>query len=440
MSAGKTKALIIENNKQFVDEVAEALPGYIDYQHVRFSEAHDELAKGDVELVILNEGNDISFDIFSYISNDSALKKIPVVIVTKDAYSDNAFRYYDVGIPHFHEGVIDDTEFYMTVSDALDDMALYEDEMEAEEEAEEASVEKSSDKLMGMSISMSAPGRIAAYDDSTIKDKLSGIVSKTKKSVETTWDVIEAIAAEKEAAGEPFEIRVKHSRPSSPYKAHKDKWHKNGAGTQGFSPKGAKWGKAKEVQAPQQNIGGYAAMSSHIANIEGIENVHEIADRGKVSRLLDASQMSPQMTSQMVSQMPYQQVQQAQQVSTAPYIPKILIVDTDETTSKAFNLFLGSAFECAQVESSMKAIDYVVKNRIDVVITAQNVNGVAGETILNSIKNQPGGMQAKEMMLIEKNATPQDVQQILKMPGIKGVIRKPIVKRQLVTALNQAFR
>ena len=86
----------------------------------------------------------------------------------------------------------------------------------------------------------------------------------------------------------------------------------------------------------------------------------------------------------------------------------------------------------------MKAIDFVVRNRVDIVAVEYNIMGVPGLSILKSIKNQPQGKSIKAFMLMDEKKRQFEIDNIKSTPGVAGVIMKPVVKKQLFYAINNS--
>ena len=144
-----------------------------------------------------------------------------------------------------------------------------------------------------------------------------------------------------------------------------------------------------------------------------VYNVHKIKDASKVATLLE------------------------EEPEEDPSKPKLLIVDYDENTYKAMKMFLTN-YNVAMVDSNIKAIDYILKNRVDVVAIEYNMQGIPGFSILKSIRNQPGGRNIKAFMIMGEKRSDFEMNHVRTATGVAGVITKPIVKKQLYETFNKA--
>lgn len=438
MGTDKVGALIIDNDVKLAKQIQAALPEYVVSKAVRFQDAKDALRDGvgglKVSIAIMNadDGSGLSLSMCKYISEDPdkyKLKGVSIVLLTADEFSDNSLKFLEYVEPHFHTGEIDDSDFYLTISDAIDEAELY---VEEDDEPVEIVQTKSPDKLMGMAFKMNEPPRLAVYSDESMKKLMAGLVGKNKEQVKQVLEVMKEAANERKEAGLPVDINYGQKAKSVKTIEH-----------------GNKWANKTEIQ-PGSDKGESTKSGNDLDEASNVSMLHKINDRAKVSNLLsedeDVQPKQPQRTyvNQANVQTGRNVINNAQINRTSNVVPanksghfKVLVVDTDANTKKAFDLFLGDKYQTVQFDSSMKAIDYVVKNRIDIVVVSFNLNGVPGSSVLKSIKNQPNGMGIRSFMLVDEKAGQGVINKVLSGQGIAGVITKPIVKKQLIATLNK---
>ena len=418
------KALIINSDIKFTREIQGAIPDYFDVSFSRYQDAKEKLRTGiddkNIGLVILNADEDSTnaLSIFKYIKEDPdrvGLKNTPVILLTADEFAPHCLDFYDVADPFFYSQSIDDSDFFMAISDCIEEAEMAAlDTLNKEEKTEKNTIVKSPEKLMGTvySIDTSVPEamRVATYEDKKVIEKMSESVKNTKRTAKEVYEILENFLKEKEAIGEKVELNLGLNKSKLPKPA--------------INVPISKW------------------------KIENdISSIHQLSDVSKVNDLLvddydpalinysDACLWNKRTTINT----PVNIIRRdAVSVPKEPTGPKsVLIVDTDKNSLKAFELFLNEDYKVAIVDSNMKAIDYIVKNKTDIIVIANDVNGMSGTAITRSIKNQPAGMQSKICIMIDENSPYQEYEEVKTAMWVSGVIKKPIIKKQLLAVLNR---
>lgn len=445
MNSNPVKAIIVEDDKKQAALIKSVLPEYYETQIVSYSDAINRIspAKGITTVVIMNadDKNDRSLSIFKHLCNDPqkcGLKAIPVVLYTNDQFSDSAFAFYDYGEPLFHEGVIDDAGFFTVVNEAVENAEDYEceelyeqnDKAGAEQEDNEIKVETSPDKLMGMKFRVSSDDekllRIAAYGDEQLLEAINRVTKRSIEKAEAVRAVVEETIEEKIASGE----------------IDSSKWQKNRTKNGSDSVNEVTHNKkvVKQKLAPEKK--------------NDISKLHKINDIAKISHLLkDDDEAKPAEKKAEQQKKPEQQKKTASNViwqnkanasqGNQQYTSRntdrklrILVVDEDPMTIKACTFFLGDMYEFIGVDSNMKAVDYFIKNYADVVFIEYDLP-VRGTSILNSIRMQPNGRGVRAAIMVNEKKPESDVQAISRMPGVMAILKKPVVKKQLIQTINR---
>lgn len=418
------KALIINSDIKFTREIQAAIPDYFDVSFSRYQDAKEKLRTGiddkNIGLVILNADEDSTnaLSIFKYIKEDPdrvGLKNTPVILLTADEFAPHCLDFYDVADPFFYSQSIDDSDFFMAISDCIEEAEMAAlDTLNKEEKTEKNTIVKSPEKLMGTvySIDTSVPEamRVATYEDKKVIEKMSESVKNTKRTAKEVYEILENFLKEKEAIGEKVELNLGLNKSKLPKPA--------------INVPISKW------------------------KIENdISSIHKLNDVSKVNDLL-VDDYDPALINYSDAYLwnkrttintPVNIIRRdAVSVPKEPTGPKsVLIVDTDKNSLKAFELFLNEDYKVAIVDSNMKAIDYIVKNKTDIIVIANDVNGMSGTAITRSIKNQPAGMQSKICIMIDENSPYQEYEEVKTAMWVSGVIKKPIIKKQLLAVLNR---
>ena len=418
------KALIINSDIKFTKEIQGAIPDYFDVSFSRYQDAKEKLRTGiddkNIGLVILNADEDSTnaLSIFKYIKEDPdrvGLKNTPVILLTADEFAPHCLDFYDVADPFFYSQSIDDSDFFMAISDCIEEAEMAAlDTLNKEEKTEKNTIVKSPEKLMGTvySIDTSVPEamRVATYEDKKVIEKMSESVKNTKRTAKEVYEILENFLKEKEAIGEKVELNLGLNKSKLPKPA--------------INVPISKW----KIESD-------------------ISSIHKLNDVSKVNDLL-VDDYDPALINYSDAYLwnkrttintPVNIIRRdAVSVPKEPTGPKsVLIVDTDKNSLKAFELFLNENYKVAIVDSNMKAIDYIVKNKTDIIVIANDVNGMSGTAITRSIKNQPAGMQSKICIMIDENSPYQEYEEVKTAMWVSGVIKKPIIKKQLLAVLNR---
>ena len=436
MGNKRIKALIINSDIKFTKEIQDAIPDYFDVSFSRYQDAKEKLRTGiddkNIGLVILNADEDSqnALSIYKYIKEDPdrvGLKNTPVILLTADEFAPHCLDFYDVADPFFYSQSIDDSDFFMAINDCIEEAEMAANDTENQDGSDDKMpIVKSPGKLMGTvySIDTSIPEamRVATYEDKNVLEAVSESVKKTKRTAKEVYEILENYLKEKETIGEKIELDLGLNKSKLPKPA--------------VNVPISKW---------------------KIKN--DISSIHKLNDAGKVNELLtddfDLPEIEPDIddfdpalinldnsspkNNKPNMNVPKNIIRRGEVVAPKePLGPKsVLIVDTDKNSLKAFELFLNEDYKVAIVDSNMKAIDYIVKNKTDIIAIANDVNGMSGTAITRSIKNQPAGRNAKICIMMDENSPYQVVEKVKTAMWVSGIIKKPIVKKQLLSVLNR---
>ena len=390
MSTEKVSAIIIDDDFRSAKQIQAVLPEYVESKVVRFKDAKEtigsEFGESRVGIVIMDadDSSGRTLPLFKYITEDpdnKNLKGVATVLITQDEFSDSSLEFLEVGEPFFYVGEVDESDFYLTVSDAIEAAQTNASIEEVEEPAIESEAQEkkapTAEKLMGMSykinVSEDKPLRIAAYKNEAMIKYINKLTGKNKEKTKQVIEVLKKVSEEKAAALEPVDIKIGNSG-------------------------------------------------------EDLSGLHKIKDADKVSKLLQDEDIKN--SAKAIKEKIRRKIEETRK-------KKILIVDTDPLTKRAFQIFLGDSYEYGQVDSSMKAVDYVVKNEIDIVAIAHDLNGVPGLSVLSSIQNQPNGRKSKAFVFMKEGTNQFEINTLLMVPGVTGVIFKPILKKQLLDVFSR---
>ena len=415
MVSSKLKALIVYDNSTVAKQIQEALPDYFECSICNYSIAKGVLtasgARTAADVIIMNadDKREEIMDFYNYLCKDpdkNKVNRIPVVLITKDEFSDGAMRFYDMGNPVFYSGNLEDAGFYMAVDEAIENAEMLDDsdfeEEQIEEDAQISSVSEAVavDKMMGATYEVSSgegPDRIASFNAKETLDKIARMVGKNKVAAKQVLKVLETTAIEKRAIGEEISYVPREERPKTVNKVEKR--------DPNATPR------RKQVEEILSAGGEYDPLLSWDVPIENIVSKNNVPK-------------------QNVAPPP-------RKVVTKVEPKKVILVDTDPLTKKAFELFLGHSVLLEWFDSSMKAISYFAKNKADVVVVNYKMPNIDGVAIIKSIRMQPYGGKVKAAILMGPEATQADRGRVRFAERIMDIIEKPIVKKQMLAVINK---
>lgn len=457
------KAVIIDDDEKRLNLILSYMPSYIETVASKYGEGAKELilpSNGDMKASIVvmyaddHYGRSVQmYDWMISQNRNKKVYKIPVLFITKDSFSDRAFELMDIGDAKFYEyeEEIEDSAFFDAIMEALDEAEMMAGDVDEIEEVYPPVPEKepsSPDKIMGMKFTISneaeAPQRsVVIKGEDRIKELLNSVNLSREKTIQVR-ELLEKITKEKIAAGEEIPAWAKKNKEPGVRRTGKSivnktpVKHKENVNTN------------RKVLTPYETNGLHNLNASDVdVLLAGIEPDNSFEERKdiNVEKKKDVTlQMSDLGTNFFSGTFRGNDARQnvrnaAHNVSAVSSSGryKVLIVDTDNKTERACKLFLEDKYDYSVVDSSMKAIDYFVKNSAKVVIIDYHMPFVNGMQIYNSIKMQPYGANVKCVMLFRKEDDEKIIDNAAKSPGVKGIVMKPFVKKQLVNAVESCL-
>lgn len=149
------KVVVLDDDSIRKNQIREALPDYIDVICSGFTESAKNQIRPQqdnrkTDLVIMNaeDGAGSAPAFFSWLKNEQGLERVPVLLLCRDAFSDEALSFLETGDAEYYEGAFDPDHFFMKVMEVIDAA-----EMASEEIYEPSFREKDPDeRLFGQSI------------------------------------------------------------------------------------------------------------------------------------------------------------------------------------------------------------------------------------------------------------------------------------------------
>lgn len=463
------KAVIIDEKQNRIDKIKTFLPEYIDFGVATYGDGAKAEIIGSNDgkkcNVVIMYGDDIkgqSVHMFDWLKNSGAvpgLEYIPVVILTKDEFSERSLEILEIGDCFFYEGEIEDDEFYSVVMEAIES---YDDELEEDEPL--FAETKSSEKIMGMSYVLPSEPAVmqrtmVLSDDEMIKGIHSSIESGKKETAEIreilTKTYEEAVKRGEELSWAPktkeersVPKKITFNEPEESFEIRKKKYLQGGLildetakmqydedDDEPFIPASVNdihefKDKVKLMKLFEEL---FAEDTDSLAAPQGNMNVMQ----GTYNNMAGVNMNMPQMMGgQMVQGHMPQQMQNSNVIRNvnASSKKKILVIDNDEQSLNEVKSIVGDSCIVEGVNSPMKAIDYFVSGYADVVIIEYNLNSMNALQVVQSIKLQAGGQRAKVVVLLSMDEM-QYYQTVATSPHVSGILGKPIPKNQLEALL-----
>ena len=454
MNSENIKALIIHDDKARVAEIKESLPDYFESVISPFDNALDaiisEQEKSPIGIVIMDAEDvmGLAIEVYKFLTDDPdrlKLRCIPVILLAEDEFSDKAMEFYDYGDPRFYTGDIMDVDFYLMVSELIEEAEdIPESELypEDEEEENEVKLKPSIDKIMGATYEVSTgegEQRVAAYNNAEILRKIASAALSNKEQAKKVISVLEKISAERISSGEKSNYIPRNERkktvskvthempefddsedwiPDIPQIQHED--------TRDYITLEDLWGPTSgSSDSPAKNTNAQSIPSMGMPGM--FVNPLNVQRSTNIQNASNPNVMKPKnyTIGQGVKK-------------NGP--KKILIIDTDPMSIKAFKLFVNPEIEIEQVDSMMRAIDFFIKKSADLVAIEYDMQGVQGLALLNNIRMQPNGRNVKAAIMMNQTKSQYSREKVLATPGVVGIIEKPIVKKQLLQTVNRAIQ
>ena len=450
------KAVIIDEKENRINQIKSFLPDYIDFGVASYGDnAKAEIVgsnDGRKCNVIIMYGDDIkghSVYMFDWLKNSGAvpgLEYIPVVILTKDEFSDRSLEILELGDCFFYEGEIEDDEFYSVVMEAIES---YDDELE-EDDTLFAEV-KNPEKIMGMSYVMPSepvvPHRtMVLSDEEMIKGVMSSIETGKKETIELreiiTQTYEEAVEKgvelswapkTKEERSIPKQITFNEPEESLEYRKQKYLYGQEMVDDDDDEP---------YIAGTVDTIHKFdiERLTRLFYELEQEENTVSTVSQPSMQQMnmnqqyqgMQQNAYGGAVTNQMMGAQASYQPQNPNVIRNATMSSKkrVLVIDYDEQTIETIKTIIGDSCIVESVDSPMKAIDYFVRGYADTVVIEYNMKSMNALQVVQSIKMQPGGQNARVIVMLQPDEM-QYYQNVAASQLISGIIGKPIQKNQL---------
>lgn len=385
------EVLIIDENKERITLLKSFMPEYVTTKSAIYGDhAKDIILVGGIDLIIMY-ADDIKghgLYMFGWLKKNDLYANIPVILLTKDAFSERSLDFLELGDAEFYEGELDQFRIFQMMSELLEEAEMHED--------------------MEM---------IRAEQAMLNKEKMSGWVSAG------TGEVAQIIAEEKarraQIAAEPkpwqadSAAMVREILKARAAREQEEDEYTRGMNKAMIFAEAVKSTKVKA--APMYTI--------RIDDSYKRRQLTKSLERGekKMREIQKALELAIQAKTHRMEEIRNQQ-------------KKILVAGEDTETLKLIKHYLQDFYDVKLVHSGIQAIDYIIIHKVELMIIDYQMSMLGGIMTLQSIRYQPNGKQIPALFLTTQADT-EIVQRCIKA-GAQGIIPKPVSKEKLLAAVS----
>ena len=387
--------LIIDEQKERIALLKSYMPAYITARSAVYGDpAKHIIEAGDTDLIIMyaDDVKGHGLYMFGWLKKNEPYDRIPVILLTKDEFSDRSLDFAEMGEASFYEGELDQFRIFKMMTELLEEAEMRAAMDEIHEEQELLNREKPSGWV-------SAGKGVAATIVAEEKEKKVMAAAREPKpwqadSAAMVRDILKARAMRE---------------------AEEEDEYTSGINKAVIFAEAVQSTKVKAAPAHTVKIDDAYRRKQLAKSLErGEKKMHEIQ---KALGLVLQAKMR----------------RMEEQKKTQIHQKKILVVDNDATTLKTIRLFLQDLYDVTLVNSGAQAIDYIVRHKTDLLIIDYRMPMLDGAMTLQSIRYQPNGMRVPALFLTAH--TDQETVQRCIRAGAQGIIPKPVSQEVLQSAV-----
>lgn len=446
MSDKKIKIVVIDDNVDRRNRIQTVLPDYVETCITDFGNNAMSLMKPEADgripkLIIINgdDSKGLGLYTFDWIRNKEASladKFIPVILFIEDEFSDRALDFLEIGDVEFFEGDVEDPEFFSLFASMI--------ETEKEEIIEEPTYteDKSAERLIGKTIpapsgSEDKPQRSVLLNMEEQLEKLEVTMERGREKAEALRRIMAEVATENSVSAnstiKPIHVLDKRREELNKPRVVAVDTSFSKKNTSGFASRYISDTEDDESDIPEEfrkkriqnnkasNMQQFTVKSSSLANSLMYGNNSQNAAEFYKNYERPA----------YAGNAPANNNQQEQKRGT------IVVVDDDVVALRTAKLFLSSQFNVVLCDSGMKAIDFFIRNKADMIFINAVMPNLDGVRTLNSIRMQQNGSNVPAVFLVGREFT--GTRESLAGKFVCGTIPKPLTRANLISAVEHIF-
>lgn len=402
MANQKLKVVIIDNNRERRELIKSFLPDYAegfvsDSGNSAFSVCRPDATGHIPDIVILNadEADNKGLFVFDWLNNEPALSGsyIPVILLTQDEFSDRMLDFLEVSDAFIYEGEPEEDKFFSVFIEALDSV-----EPIAPPEPS-YSENKSPERILGLSIDapVSAEGKPVRSAVLNLDERLSNLEAALERGKRRSEEIRILLAEAQGIKEEKARAALAKRKSSSMLSKARQKVKENSSS-----------GRSSSI-IKSNNVLGNRIYQEH--------------------RNIGVSQTQKSIYAQTDSSMT------AQPNAETNRLDRIVVASNDVAVHKLIKLYLKDKYEVISLDSGMKAIDYFVRNKAEIIVMDAVMPNLSGVKALSSIRWQPNGKEVPAIYLVGDDywGNPNE----LSGDYVYAVVRKPFTKGAVTQALDK---
>lgn len=420
----RLKIVVVDDKAERRAEIQKCIPDYaICILENYGARAMDAIRPDDTgcpcDMVIMNadDPKGLGLYMFDWLKNkepENKLYNIPVILVTEDEFSDRCMEFLEIGDAVFYEGEIDEDRLYSTIMQTFDSIDFKEEPWPEEAAYSE---DKSFERVLGMKLKAHNPEdampRTAVLDMDTRLENLEAALERGRSRAQAIRNLFDGALE---------------------YKNNKSAYAKSKGSFLNFT------GKVREDKGLPtiEEAHSRANISNEVKKPEKVKTVTE--EIPKVKKEFHPNQSRKPIADNVVSREYSGGNRYGECPSVTANVAKktIVIVDDDEKIIKTCELFLGGLYNIIGFTSGMKAIDYFVRNKADMILMDTVMPYLDGMQTASSIGWQPNGKNVPIVYLVGNDFL-GDVS-LLAGSNVRGVMRKPLSQRGLLAAVDSVLK
>lgn len=385
------EVLIIDEQQDRIALLRSFMPDYVTTRSAIYGDtAKDIIAAGGIDLIIMyaDDAKGHGLYMFGWLKKNTQYARIPVILLTKDEFSERALDFLEIGEAVFYEGEPEQFRIFQVMSELLEESEIH--EVIEQIRAEEAMLNQ--EKPFGW---ISAGTGTAAEIRAEERERQEAIAAEPKPwqadSAAMVRDILKARAA-REAEEEDEYTRGMNKAVIF----------------------------AEAVQSAKVK-----AAPAHTLKID------DAYRRKQLAKSLERGEKKMQMIRKALEMVLHAKTRRMEEMRKNRQ--RILVVDDDATTLKTIKHYLQDLYDVTLVNSGAQAIDFVIRYKVDLLIIDYCMPMLDGAMTLQSIHYQPNGSHVPALFLTG-HANTENIQRCINA-GAQGIIPKPVSREVLQAAV-----
>lgn len=485
------RIVIVDDNPARCEQILSMLPAYASGNVVPYGtkamaaiRPNDEGLVPDLIIMNADDVRDMGLYMFDWLKNKERnlkLYKIPVLLITKNQYSDKSMDYLEMGDAEFYEGEIEEERLFSKIIETMEAAEFLYDEDETPITIPKI---KSADRLMGTVVSAPKSGETRSVVINMDKH-LEGLENALEMSRESAITAINNIKEAIKSGADVYDSKKYENMKTStvaPVRATNKVREDMGLPTVGpdddikdfardiSQSSESSVSTAGESKVSSDNRLQYRNNSATRINTDYItQRSNEIRERIKKAnaqkendrikeklntgsdfngrRMLDDAwgannKESMDYGKSILDDMKNKMLNESSNAMKAhaqpdPNMKKIVVVDDDPRVAQTIELYMGNRYNIIGLESGMKAIDYFINSNADLLLLDAVMPNMKSTQVLSSIRWQKNGKNVPVVFMVGNDY--MGGQNELMMPGVAGMVRKPVSAGNLAMVVDSTL-